>query len=137
MAELPSADPIETPPSFYERIGGEAGLRAIIDDFVGRIFNDIMIGFFFREGTRDRITRFEFQHACEFLGGPTRYEGRPLREAHARHPIKAGHFARRLEILRRVLAKHHVPADILQAWVEHNAALRGEVTQQGAGDCRG
>jgi hemoglobin len=136
MADPPPTE-LPTPATFYERIGGDAALHAIIDDFVERIFNDIMIGFFFREGSRDRVTRFEFQHACEFLGGPARYEGRPLRDAHARHPIRAGHFARRLEILRRVLAKHHVPADILQAWVDHNASLRSEVIQHGLGDCRG
>jgi hemoglobin len=124
MAESPG-----TSTSSYERVGGEAGLRAIIDDFVDRIFDDIMIGFFFRQASKPRIKEFEFQHACEFLGGPASYGGRPLREVHARHPIMGGHFARRLQILRQVLAAHQVPADILAAWVDHNAALRGEVTR--------
>jgi hemoglobin len=130
MSENPGVDL-----SAYQRVGAETGVRSIIDDFVDRIFDDIMIGFFFRDANRARIKELEFQHACEFLGGPQRYRGRPLREAHGGHPIMGGHFARRLQILRQVLAKHGVPPEIAAAWVEHNAALRGEVTQQGLGEC--
>jgi hemoglobin len=120
------------PPSqtAYERIGREAGLRAIIDDFVDRVFDDVLIGFLFRNASKSRVKEFEFQHACEFLGGPGVYRGRPLRELHARHPIMGGHFARRLQLLRQVLGAHGVPADVVSAWIEHNAALRGEITGQ-------
>jgi hemoglobin len=114
----------------YERIGAEPGLRAIIDDFVDRVFDDVLIGFFFRNASKARVKEFEFQHACESLGGPSVYRGRPLREVHARHPIMGGHFARRLQILRQVLGAHGVPADVADAWIEHNAALRAEITGQ-------
>jgi hemoglobin len=122
--------------SFYERVGGEPGLRAIIDDFVERCFSDIMIGFFFRDAIKARVREFEFQHACEFLGGPVRYAGRPLAAAHGRHPIMGGHFARRLQLLRNVFAAHAVPADIQAAWLAHNEALRSQITAQGSGECR-
>ena len=88
----------------YERIGGEQGLRAIVDDFVDRVFDDVMIGFFFRKVERRRIKELEFQHAAEHLGGPVRYRGRPLQEAHAAHPIMGGQFARRTELLRQTLS---------------------------------
>jgi hemoglobin len=116
------------PQTAYERIGAEPGLRAIIDDFIDRVFDDVLIGFFFRNASKSRIKEFEFQHASEFLGGPAVYRGRPLRELHARHPIMGGHFARRLQILRQVLVAHGVPAEVASAWVDHNAALRGEIT---------
>ena len=122
------AEPTAHSGSYYERLGGEAALRAIIDDFVDRVFDDMMIGFFFRNASKARIKEFEFQHAAEFLGGPLPYQGRPLRSLHARHPIMAGHFARRLQLLRKVLSDHHVPSDVAAAWVDHNAALRGEIT---------
>ena len=133
MAE--SADPT-THASAFERIGAEVGLRAIIGEFIDRVFDDIMIGYLFRDADRSRVKEMEFQHACEFLGGPCRYQGRPLRQAHARHRILGGHFARRLQILRQVLTLHGVPEDIREAWVAHNAALRDQVTEQDLGDCR-
>jgi hemoglobin len=80
----------ETITTFYDQLGGEAALRAIIDDFVERVFADTMIGFFFRDVPIKRIKELEFQHAAELLGGPVPYKGRPLREAHAKHPIMGG-----------------------------------------------
>ncbi len=121
--------------SYYERIGGEPGLRAIIDDFVGRVFSDLMIGFFFRDVPQKRIAELEYQHAAEFLGGPVQYKGRALAAAHQKHPILGGHFARRTQLLRQVLQAHSVPADIQSAWLAHTESLRPEITAQPDGQC--
>ena len=53
--------------TLYEQLGGEIKLREIIDLFVDRVFEDVMIGFFFRNADRDRIKTFEFQFAARFL----------------------------------------------------------------------
>ena len=74
----------------FERLGGEPALRAIIDDFVDRVFDDIMIGFFFRNADRRRIKELEYQHAAEHLGGPVRYRGPAAR----RGPCSAPHHGR-------------------------------------------
>ena len=121
--------------SLYAQLGGEAPLRAIIDDFVERVFADIMIGFFFVNADRARIKNFEFQHASALLGGPDRYAGRPLRQAHAAHPIRGGHFARRMTILRQVLVAHGVPAPVQQHWLEHDLQLQGQITGDALGEC--
>jgi truncated hemoglobin YjbI len=119
----------------FERLGGEAGLRAIVDDFVGRVFGDVMIGFFFRNADQRRIEEFEYQHAAEHLGGPVRYAGRPLRQAHAAHPIMGGQFARRKEILRKTLVDHRAPQDVIDAWLAHTESLRDQITAQPDGQC--
>lgn len=126
----------ETSGSLYERMGGEPALRAVIDDFVERVFDDIMIGYMFRDADRARIKELEFQHASEFLGGPHAYQGRPLRAAHARHRIMGGQFARRLQLLRQVFAAHAVPGDVQAAFLAHNEALRDQITAQDLGTCR-
>jgi hemoglobin len=135
MPEHVSPEP-RTRVSYFERLGGEPSLRAIVDDFVDRAFDDIMIGFLFQNADRARVKQFEYQHASEFLGGPDRYVGRPLRQAHAAHPIMGGHFSRRLQLLRNVFAAHAVPADIADAWLAHNLALRDEITGQDPAECR-
>jgi hemoglobin len=121
--------------SLYEQLGGESTLRAVIDDFVDRVFDDLMIGFFFASADKARIKQFEFQHASALLGGPAVYAGRPLRQAHAAHPIRGGHFARRMQILRQVLAAHGVPPEVQQRWIEHDMALAGQITGDGVGEC--
>jgi len=67
--------------TLYERMGGEPALRAVIDDFIDRVFDDILIGYLFVNADRARIKELEFQHASEFLGGPHEYEGRSLQAA--------------------------------------------------------
>jgi hemoglobin len=121
--------------TYFEQLGGEPALRAIIEEFVDRIFADTMIGFFFQRANKERIKRFEYEHAAVFLGAPVEYTGRDLAEAHKRHPIMGGQFARRRRILETTLEKYGVPADIRAAWLAHQDALRGEVTADPEGEC--
>lgn len=125
----------ESVASLYDQLGGEVPLRAIIDDFVERVFADVMIGFFFRDVDKARLKALELQHAAQLLGGPQVYRGRPLRQAHAKHRIMGGQFARRTQILREVLHAHHVPQAVQSAWLAHVESLRAEVTADPNGEC--
>lgn len=119
----------------FQTIGGEAALRRIIDRFVDRCFDDVMIGFFFRQASRTRIKEFEYQHAAASLGAEIAYEGRPLDRAHARHPIMGGQFARRLQILREVLEEANVPEPIRAAWLAHQESFRAQITADPDSNC--
>jgi hemoglobin len=121
--------------SNFERIGGEAALRAIISDFIDRVFADVMIGYLFSKIDRAALKELEYQHAAEHLGGPVRYSGRPLGAAHRKHRILGGQFARRKEILRQTLVQHAVAGDIVDAWLAHTEALRGTITNDSDGEC--
>lgn len=110
-------------------------LRAIIDDFVERVFRDTMIGFLFSRASKERVKRFEYEHAAAFLGAGVAYGGRDLREAHRRHPIMGGHFGRRRQILKQTLERHGVPEHVRDAWLAHQDALRGEVTADDVTQC--
>ncbi len=121
--------------SDFERLGGEAPLRAIVDDFVDRIFDDVMIGFLFARASRERVKEFEYQHAAEHLGAAIRYGGRPIERAHARHPILGGHFDRRLTLLRETLRDHGVPEDIAERWLAYHQSMRALVTADPDSNC--
>jgi hemoglobin len=121
--------------SLFEKLGGEPRLREIIDTFIDRVFEDRMIGFFFRNADRARIKEFEYQLAAGFLGAAVKYQGRPLNLVHAKHPIMGGHFARRRQILKETLEFYHVPEEIMRAWLEHTDALRSLITSQSDSTC--
>lgn len=121
--------------SDFERIGGDPALRAIVDEFVDRCFGDMMIGFFFARADRERVKRFEHEHAAEHLGAGRPYGGRPLPIAHGAHRILGGQFDRRLTILREVLEKHGVPEDIRARWLAHQESLRDQITGDPRGSC--
>ena len=121
----------------FEILGGEPALRAIIDDFVDACFDDAMIGFLFHRASRERVKRFEYEHAAEHLGAGVSYGGRPLGKAHARHQIFGGQFDRRLTILRQTLEKHGVPEAIREGWLAHHESLRELITRDRPGECVG
>ena len=110
--------------SRFEKLGGESGLRAIVNAFIDRVFEDRMIGFFFRNVDRARIKEMEYQLAASFLGADIKYTGRPLGKAHVNHPIMGGHFARRRQILKETLEAYQVPEEIQAAWLQHTDSLR-------------
>jgi len=111
---------------------GEAKLRAVITDFYDRVFADVMIGYMFARADKARLIEKELELTARFLGAPTRYTGEPMREVHAKHRIAQGQFDRRLQILKNTLRDHAIDAAVVQAWVDHQLALREQVI---AGEC--
>jgi hemoglobin len=121
--------------SLFDKLGGENRLRSIIDTFVDRVFEDRMIGFFFRNADRRRIKELEYQLTASFLGADIEYRGRPLGKVHANHPIMGGHFARRRQIFSDTLDFYQVSAEIKSVILEHTDALRSQITPESGSEC--
>jgi len=121
--------------SLFEKLGGESRLRAIVNAFIDRVFEDRMIGFFFRNADRARIKEMEYQLAASFLGADIKYTGRPLGKAHVNHPIMGGHFARRRQILKETLEAYQVVEEIQAAWLHHTDSLRPLITPEAGSGC--
>ena len=123
------------PSVLFDRIG-PAALRAVLTDFYGRVFGDVMIGFMFRGKDRQHLIDREYELTAALLGAPSvTYAGRPMRAAHAQHAIFGGQFERRLQILRETLRDHAVDPEVQQAWIDHQLALRGQITRDRGSEC--
>jgi len=122
--------------TLFDELGGEPVLRALIERFVDRVFDDVMIGYLFRAADRERVKQKEYEHAAEHLGGPVAYTGRPLTQAHAPHHIRGGQFMRRVQILTETLAERHVPQAVVDHWVKHTLSLRSHITADEGGQCK-
>ena len=114
--------------SLFDELGGEPALRAVVNRFVDRMFDDTMIGYLFRAANREHVKQKEFEHAAAHLGGPVDYTGRPLAAAHRRHAIRSGQFMRRVQILKDVFAELQVPPRVAEHWISRTLALRPEIT---------
>jgi hemoglobin len=121
--------------SLFEQLGGESKVREIVDRFIDRVFEDRMIGFFFRHADRRRVKEMEYQLIANFLGADVEYQGKPLQQVHGKHPIMGGHFARRRQILKETLEFYQVSESIMNAWLEHTDSLRPLITAQTGSDC--
>ena len=114
---------------------GAAPLRAVLVDFYDRVYADVMIGFMFHGIPRERLVQLEYEFTARHLGADVEYSGRPLRSAHAKHPIRRGHFQRRNVILDETLRDHGVPPAVHEAWMKTARALEGAVLNVD-GECR-
>ena len=123
--------------TLYEQLGGAEALRAIIEAFIDRVRQDTMIGFLFRKVDAVRLKQKEFEFAAAHLGGPVKYTGQPLQQAHRKHPIMGGHFMRRLQILKETLQKFEVPPAVQDHWVANTLRLRPSITPDKTDECRG
>jgi hemoglobin len=117
--------------TLYELVGGEAKVRAILAALYDRLFEDRMVGFLFEGKDKKRIVELQTAFTCGFLGGPERYEGKPLPQAHAALPLLPGHFDRRHWLLEQVLIEHGVPEEVRLAWLRIDEALRTSVLSAG------
>lgn len=121
--------------SLFDQLGGEPVLRVVIDRFVDRVFDDTMIGFFFRNANRARVKSKEYEHAAQHLGAPVLYTGQALGAAHGRHPILGGHFMRRMQILKEVLQQMDAPEAVIEHWLAVTEQLRPLITAQPSSEC--
>lgn len=117
--------------SLYDDIGGEAGLRRVLQALYDRLFEDLMVGFLFAGKDKQTLIEHQLWFTARFLGGPSRYEGKSIPAAHAALPLLAGHFDRRHHLLRQVLVEHAVPAHVMAEWLRVDESLRTAVLKSG------
>lgn len=112
-------------------MGGEAAVRAVLRALYDRLFVDPLVGFLFEGKDKARIVEAQVALTCAFLGGPQRYAGRPLPEAHAALPLLSGHFDRRHWLLAETLRACNVPEFAAAEWLRVDQSLRASVLAAG------
>ena len=115
-----ATDASSPPKSLYERLGGDAGITAVVDDFIPRITNDPDVNFA-RKGvptTQEwQTTPRNVQHVKAELiafigsatGGPQKYTGRDMKAMHVDMQITSAEFDACADDLRRSMEKLKVP----------------------------
>lgn len=105
-----SASYAQTPQkSLYERLGGEAAISAVVDDFAQRVLADPRINQKFAKSNAPRLLYFLKQQICAATGGPCKYQGRDMKTAHENMGITNGEFNALVEDLVATLNKFNVP----------------------------
>ncbi len=117
--------------SLYDDIGGEAGIRAVLRTLYDRLFDDVMVGFLFVGKDKEQLIERQLWFTAKFLGGPSRYEGKSIPDAHAALPILSGHFDRRHHMLRQALEAHAVPKHVADEWLRVDQSLKTAVIKSG------
>lgn len=69
--------------SDYQRIGGGAAVRAVVDRFYELVLGDARLRTFFTASNMAQLKRHQVLMISQVLGGPANYDGRELKDAHA------------------------------------------------------
>jgi hemoglobin len=96
--------------SLYSRLGGRGAITAVVNDFVTNVAKDNRINGFFADADIPRLKRLLVQQICAGSGGPCKYEGRSMREAHRGMGVGNADFNALVGDLVKSLKKFNVPA---------------------------
>jgi hemoglobin len=97
-------------PVLYDRIGRMDAIKGIVKDFVEE---QLLKGSLAARFTNVDVARLEDNlstQLCELTAGPCKYEGRPMREAHAALQISETEFTAFVAALEQSLIKFKVDA---------------------------
>ncbi|MFN0249749.1 MAG: group I truncated hemoglobin [Kofleriaceae bacterium] len=105
--------------SLYDRLGGKDAIIAVVDDMVANIAADARINAFFANTDIPKLKGHLVDQICEASGGPCKYTGKTMKEAHTGMKVKGEHFDALVEDLVKALDKFKVgekeKADLLGA----------------------
>jgi hemoglobin len=98
--------------TIYQRIGGEAAIRAAVDRFYERVLADPSLSHFFSGVSMALLKAHQFAFLSQALGGPKQY-GASMRDAHSRLAIEQRHFDSVAVHLVETLPELGVPEDLI------------------------
>ena len=83
---------VTEPPTLYERLGAENGIRAAVDQFYDRVLADPTLAPYFEGIDMGALRRHQFEMLSAATGGPQQYTGRDMAAAHAGRDITGSAF---------------------------------------------
>ena len=102
--------------SLYDQIG-HAFITKSVAEFYKRAFADVMSGHFFFKSDINHIITQQIAFVTAMLGGPSTYQGKPLKLAHKPFLIRPVHFNRRQVMMRDVLTDLGLAENLMDAWL--------------------
>jgi len=96
--------------TLYDRLGGIDAITAVVEHFRDRVAADDRINLKFARTDLARLRKMLIDQVCEATGGPCRYNGRSMKEAHAGMMVTKGEFNALVEDLVATLKQFNVPS---------------------------
>jgi hemoglobin len=95
--------PAHSEPTLHDRLGGDAGVTAVVSELVERMRLDPVSGHLFRKVNHKRLKDKIAEQVCTLAGGPCAFDGDDMKTTHAGLPITEADFHRLVEQLVDIL----------------------------------
>lgn len=113
--------------ALYQAWGGKDGIRAVMDDFVPRLFDDQRTARFFKGVDRDNLTVQLTDQLCQQSGGPCVYKGKDMKLIHEDLDIRHGDFNALVEILQQSMDARGIPFAAQNGMLARLAPMHREI----------
>lgn len=113
--------------TLYDRLGGQVGIEAVVDEFLLNVAGDERINAYFSEIDLERLGRLLTEQICEATGGPCTYTGRSMGQAHAGLGITEADFNALVEDLVKALDTFVVPEQTQSQLLAILASLKEDI----------
>ena len=117
------------PRSLYQRLGGRTAIEALVKDFAGRALADNRINKKFARSDPDRLVSSLVQQICAATGGPCKYTGRSMKDAHRSMGVTEGEFNALVEDLIASLDHFNVGPKEKTELLGALATMKGDIVE--------
>lgn len=121
--------------TLWDRLGGEAGVTKIVDDFVNLAAPDAKVDFFRRgkfQMTPDQVVKMKreiVEQISQASGGPLKYTGPDMKKVHKGMGISEAQFNAAAAHLKKALEKNNVAAEDVKQVLDAVGSYRKEIVE--------
>jgi len=116
--------------SLYQDLGQREGIAKIVADFVPMLLEDSRIKQFFTKVKKEEFSEHLTNQFCELAGGPCRYTGKDMYEAHDGMKIGNAQFNAVAEDLQMAMEKNNVPSSVANRLVAKLAPMQRPIVSK-------
>ena len=113
--------------SLYDRLGGKGAIQAVVDDFIGNVAGDARINTRFANADIPRLKGKLVDQICEASGGPCKYTGASMLDAHRGMNVTDAEFTALVEDLVKSLDKFKVPSPEKTELLTALGGMKGQI----------
>lgn len=95
--------------NYYDQFGGKAGITALINTFVDNVANDPHINYYFAHTNIPHLKYELVQQVCMAVGGPCKYTGQSMVEAHKHLQVTTAAFNYLAQDMIDAMDAHRIP----------------------------
>jgi hemoglobin len=115
--------------SLYDRLGGEKAIAAVVKDFLANVVADKRINKFFAKADAKKLEKLLNEQVCEATGGPCKYSGKNMKDAHKGMKVSEADFTALVEDLVKALDKHKVPKKEKDELLGALGGMKGDIVE--------
>jgi len=115
--------------SLYERLGRRSGIEVVVRDFTDRALADERINAKFARTDPGHFFGVLVQQLCAVTGGPCKYTGRSMKDAHQGMAVTDGEFNAMLEDLGASMDRFQVGSEEQHEVLDLLSGMRSDVVE--------